>query len=341
MIDDTPDPVLSIRLSKLIHGLVHTQVIFVAAKLGIPDLLANGPKSIAELAEATAVSETRLYRIMRVLASIGIFFENKTREFSLTPLANQLRSNFAESQRDFAIMMGSEWHVSGWANILHSIKFETSAFEETFNCNLFNYLEENPDEAAVFNNAMTFTSRKHADAICKAYNFAKVGTLLDVGGGHGFLLSALLKQHSDLKGILLERPSIARDAAERFQEEGLHQRCKVVGGDFFETVPRGADLYMLKYIIHDWDDARAIRILQNCRDAMVPNAKLILIDIVIPDRNASFGKVWPDIEMMVMLPNGKERTEAQFHELLAEAGLILRQVIPTKSELSILEATAA
>lgn len=334
------DPILSLKLSRLIHGLVHTQLIFVAAKLGIADLLADGAKSTTELANATSVIESRLYRVMRALASIGIFAEDKPRQFKLTPLAIPLQSNIPESQRDFAIMMGSQWHVSAWANIMHCLKSEASAFEDVFKCGLFEYLEEHPNDGAVFNNAMTFTSRKHTEAICGAYDFANATTLVDVGGGHGFLLSALLKRHPTLSGILFDLPSVAETATEHLRSEGLDQRCQVVGGDFFEALPKGGDLYMLKYIVHDWDDADAVQILQNCRDAMNPGASLLLIEAVVPARNASFGKTWSDIEMMVMLSNGKERTETEFQDLFSRAGLALRQIIPTRSELSILEAAA-
>jgi len=335
------DPILSLKLSRLIHGLVHTQLIFVAAKLGIADKLAGGGKSIFELSKETGVIEARLYRVMRALASIGIFFEGEDQIFELTPLALPLRSDVGGSQRDFAIMMGSSWHVGGWSNIMHCLKNETSAFEGLFEDNLFEYFEKDPGEGRVFNNAMGFTSSKHLEAVCSSYDFGNVKTIVDVGGGHGILLSGLLKRNPDLSGILIDLPSAAKVALEHFRSEGLDERCQAVGGNFFESVPSGGDLYMLKYIVHDWDDADAVQILRNCRHAMPRDARLLVIDAVLPSRNASFGQTWSDVEMMVMLPNGRERTETEFRHLLCRAGLAVRQIIPTRSQLSIIEAVSA
>lgn len=340
-IKETVDPTLSIKLSRLIHGLVHTQLIYVASKLGLADLLADSSKSTADLATATSVMESRLYRILRALASIGIFKETKPRIFELTPLAIPLKSDIPESQRDFAIMMGSAWHVSGWANILHCLTASESAFDDVFKVDLFTYLREHPDESTVFNNAMNFTSRKHIEAICGAYDFTTATTLVDVGGGNGVLLSEILGRNPGLNGIVFDLPSVAEIANARLRLAGLEQRCQAIGGDFFDWVPKDGDLYILKYIVHDWDDPKAIRILRNCGEAMKPTGRLLLIDAVLPERNASFGKAWSDVEMMVLLPNGRERTQLEFQDLLTQAGFALKDIISTRSELSLIEAAKA
>ena len=206
---------------------------------------------------------------------------------------------------------------------------------------LFEYLQEHPQAAAEFNDAMTFTSQKQADAVSQAYDFSRAGTVVDVGGGHGFLLSSLLKANAALSGILFDLPSVASTARKLLCNAGLEKRCQVMEGSFFAGVPQGGDLYVLKYIIHDWDAADALRILKNCRKAMTPNDKLLVIDAIVPSNNPSFGKTWADIEMMVLLPNGRERTEAEFCDLFQRSGFVLRNIFPMRSELSIIEAVPA
>ena len=334
------DPIQSIRLSRIITGIVGTQLVYVAARLNLADHLANGARSVADLAKATGVVESRLYRVLRALSSLGLVTELPARQFAITALAQPLRADAPDSQRDLALMMGSSWHVAGWGNILQAVHKEESAFEAVFQTDLFDYLDRNPEASAVFGNAMTFTSRRHAEAILAAYDFSGATTLVDVGGGHGYLLGAVLEHHPGMRGVLFDAPSVVQGASVHLAAKGVTDRCEVVGGDFFAAVPPGGDLYMLKYIIHDWDDARAEALLRNCRRAMRAEAKLLIIDAVLPDRNASFGKSWPDIEMMVLLPNGKERTETEFHELLGGAGFEIRQILSTRSELSIVEAVA-
>jgi hypothetical protein len=332
------DPTLMIKLAGRVHGIVHTQLIYVAAKLGLADLLNGGTMSVEKLAKATQTIESRLYRIMRALASIGIFAESQPGYFKLTPLAELLRTDSPDSMRDFAIMMGSPWHAGAWANILHSVTQEESSFRGLYQTELFEYLQENPQAAAEFNQAMTFTSQKQAGAVSQAYDFSGAGTVVDVGGGHGFLLSSLLKVYDGMSGILFDLPSVASEARKFLGMAGLGKRCQVIEGSFFSGVPKGGDLYILKYIIHDWDGEDALKILNNCRKAMNPSNKLLVIDAVVPLKKPSFGKTWADIEMMVLLPNGRERTEAEFCDLFQRSGFELCNIIPMRSELSILEA---
>jgi len=330
------NPFNVIGLVNKIHGAIHTQLIFAAAKLGIADLLTDGSKSIEELAKATGTIEDRLYRALRVLASMGIFAESPNRHFELTELAEPLRSDSPDSLRNLAIMMGSEWHVRSWANILYSLKNKASAFECAYKTSLFDYLQDNPKDAGVFNDAMTTTSQKQAAAICRAYDFPEVGTIVDVGGGHGYLLAQILKAHPNLRGILFDQTSVVKDAGPFLESEELTERCQIAAGSFFAGVPQGGNVYVLKHIIHDFDDDDALKILRNCCSVMTPNDRILVIDIVFPQGNSSFLKTWMDVEMMLLL-NGKERTEVEFQELFSRAGFKLNRIIPTRSEDSIVE----
>jgi len=324
-----------IRLSNMIHGMFYTQLIFVAAKLNLADLLKDGGKPIKELALATGTLELRLYRMMRALASVGIFTESKPKYFELTPLAELLQSGSPGSQKNLAIKMGSKWYLHAWANILHSVQQEKSAFDD--NADLFEYLQNHPADAAVFNHAMTFTSQMQAAAICHAYDFSGVKTIVDIAGGYGFLLSVILKAHPTLKGMIFDKPYVIKTVRARFKADGLDQRCRIIEGDFFDSIPEGSDVYILKHVIHNWDDAHAVTILKNCRKAMKANSRILVIDAIIPVKNPSFKEIWSDIEMMVMLSNGRERTKSEFKNLFDQAGFKLNKIIPTSSELSIIE----
>ena len=319
---------------------MHTQIIYVAAELGIADLLKEGRQSVTYLASATSTIESRLYRVLRALASIEIFVEAEPGYFENTPLAEPLRSDSPNSMREFAVMMGAHWHASGWANILHCVRNDESAFRGIFQKDIFEHFRAHPKDAADFDHAMTFTSRKQISAVCQAYDFSSARTIVDVGGGHGYLLTRILEAYPALSGILLDRPEVASMARSWIKDQNLDSRCQVMEGSFFDEIPQGGDIYILKYIIHDWDDEEAVRILTNCRNAMTPGSKLLVIDAVVPTSNPSFGKTWADIEMMVMLPNGRERTEAELGMLLKEANLRLNRIVPMRSELSIAECTA-
>lgn len=332
----TANPFDVIKLVNRIHGLIHTQLISAVARLGIADLLSDGEKSVAELAKATGTIEKRLYRILRALTGIGIFTESSSQHFELTELAEPLRKDSPNSVRNLAIMMGSEWHARAWANILHCLENRESAFEGVYGASLFNYLQGHPDDAAVFHNTMTATAQKQAAAVCHAYNFPDVGTIVDIGGGHGNLLSQILLAHPNLRGILFDSPSVAKDAARLIESKGLTDRCQVVGGDFYDGVPKGGDVYLLKRIIHDYDDDKALTILRHCCDVMTENDRILVIDIVFTGEDLPSLNNLMDLEMMVLL-NGKERTEAEFKELFSRAGLKLQRIIPTRSEVSIVE----
>lgn len=331
------EPPPAAQLLQMIAGKATTQLIFVAATLGIADLLRDGPKSIDELAEATDTHTPALYRILRALAGLGIFVETEPRYFALTPLAEPLRTGTDDSLRDFAILFGSDWHNSAWSNLLHSVRTGEPALDHAVGMDLFEYLHAHPEKFGVFNDAMTALSRQDADAISHSYDFSDYDTIVDVGGGHGFLLAEILKTNPATEGILLEVPQVADGAQATMKAAGVLDRCEIVTGDFFERVPEGGDAYILKLILHDWDDEHARRILANCRKAMPADGTLLVVNAVIPPGNDPYIGKLVDIEMLVMTPGGCERTEGEFRQLFANAGFELTRTISTPSYLYILE----
>jgi hypothetical protein len=333
---DIPPPV---ALVQMLTGYWVSQALYVAAKLGIADLLKDGPKSSDELAKATGTHVRSLYRLLRALASVGVFVESEDGRFSLTPLAEYLQTGVPGSLRAFAIMQ-SELQYRVYGEVLHSVKTGGTAFNHTFGQELFPYLIQHPAAAAVFDEAMTGYTTQVSTAIVAAYDFSQFGTIVDVGGGHGTLLTAILRANSALRGVLFDLPHVAEGAQKRLAAAGLAERCEVVAGDFFASVSNGGDVYLLKWIIHDWDEERSVAILKNCHRAMAEHSKLLLVEAVIPSGNTPFFHKFMDLTMLV-IAGGRERTEAEYHALLAAAGFRLTQLIPTRSEMSVIEAVRA
>lgn len=315
-----------------------TQSIYVAAKLGIADLLQDGAKSSEELAKSTVVDAESLYRVLRALASIGIFREDENRHFQLTPMAELLRSGVPGSLRDVAIMCGGEdWRWQPLGKILYSVKTGKPASDYVNGMPIFEYLSQNPEAAAIFNAAMTSFSTVETTGVVAAYDFSSIQTLVDVGGGHGSLLTSILQANPTLKGIIYDLPSVVAGANQYLEAIGLKERCQVIGGDFFASVPSGGDAYIMKHIIHDWDDQRCIKILQNCHQVMPENGKVLVVEAVISGPNEpSVGKLI-DIEMLTMTTGGRERTASEYKELFAAAGFKLTNIIPTPSNVSVIE----
>ncbi len=325
-----------VMLNQLITGSAATQMVFAAAKLGIADVLKDGPKSSSELAEATGTHPRALYRLLRALTTLGVFAEVESGVFALTPPAELLRSDVDESMRWWAIFAGEEWTTSVWSNILYSIRTNKSAFEDRHGMGLFEYCAKNPEAAESFNNAMSSFSGQEAAAVVATHDFAGVKRIVDVGGGHGLLLSAILSANPMMRGVLFDLPSVIAGAA-TVMDDGVAERCERVGGDFFESVPSGADTYIMKSVIHDWDDVRATNILQNIRDAIPEGGKLLLVERDVPESGEpSIGKIF-DI-MMLLWPEGLERTEGEYRSLLAGCGFELKRVLRTPSPLNIIQA---
>ena len=324
----------------LLAGCWLSQALFIAAKLGIADLLQDGPQSCSTLAQATQAHAGSLYRVMRALAIVGVFAEDEDRHFHLTPPAGQLRTNAPGSLRAFAIMLGETEHWRAWEGMLHSVQTGQPAFDHIFGQSHFSYFEQHPEATRIFDAAMTSRSAMENDAIVAAYDFSHVDTVVEVGGGQGSLLQAILAASPSAKGVLFDQPHVIATAACRWNDDSQRLRCDFRAGDFFTAVPSGGDLYMVKKVVHDWDDERARQILTNCRKAMSGNARLLLIEPVIPGRNQpSFNKLL-DLLMLAWTSGGMERTEAEHRVLLASAGLDLVRVTPTLSGVSLLEAMA-
>ncbi len=326
-----------VQIGKMILGKFTTQLLYVAAKLELADMLINGPKHVDDLAATAKVHAPSLYRIMRTLAGLGVFTEQEPNQFALTPLAETLRTDSPVSQKHLALFMGAEFHNLAWANILHTVKTGESAFENRFGTDFFSYLQEHSDAMAALQNLMTVSSNQEADELCSNYDFSSFRTVVDVGGGQGMLLTRILKANPSLKGILFDFPPVASEASLAARTPDIENRLKIVGGDFFEKIPRGGDAYIIKRVLHDWDDEQSAKILGNCRRAMNSTGRVLVLEQVIPPGDVpSFGK-FSDIEMLVMSSGGKERTREEFEHIFLSANLSLHRIVNLNS-FSILEA---
>lgn len=318
------------------------QTISVAAKLGIADLVSAEPQNVEQLAAATSTHQVSLGRVLRALSSIGIFTRDENNCYRNTPLSEPLRRDVHGSVNAVARMMGEE-HQQAWGNLLHSVRTGEPAFDNLFGENWFEYVAKNSEASETFNDAMTSFATQSHTAIIGAYDFSGIQTLCDVGGGHGTLLSAVLKANAHLKGVLFDLPHVVAGAPEVLAQHGIESRIEVCGGDFFEAVP-AADAHIMSHIIHDWDDERSIKILQSCRRAVNQNAedggKVLLVEMVIPSGDEPFMGKWMDLNMLAMTPGGRERTEAEYSSLLEKAGYKLNRIVPSQSPVSVVEGVA-
>lgn len=331
-------PQHSLAMRDMIIGYWISQMIHVAAKLKLADLLSQGPKTIAQLAQETETHRQSLYRLLRALASVGVFEETQQGTFRLTPIATTLRSDIPMSMRGFAQMMPEDYNWKAWGELLYSVKTGKQSFQHVHKMEAFDYLMSHPEHAKVFGESMTSLSTAENPAIISSFDFSRFKKIVDIGGGHGSLLAGILKANPKLSGVLYD----LKDVVERAEQDTflaapeIAPRCQILSGSFFESVPQGADAYIMKYILHDWDDERAVKILTHCRHSMAPDATVLVVDCVIPQgNNPSWGKLL-DITMMT-LTGGCERTEEQFKALFHEAGLTLTRIIPTPCDLSIVE----
>jgi ubiquinone/menaquinone biosynthesis C-methylase UbiE len=329
-----------VALTQMIMGSLGAQSIYVAAKLGISDLLADGPKTVEDLASATNTDAPSLYRVLRALSSLGVYFEEENKTFRLNEFAELLGSKCPKSLRDVAIFMGEDWHWNVWGRTLFSVQTGKPAWAEVNGQDPFPYLQANPDKAMIFDRAMSSLSNLAIKAVVDGYDFSGVETLVDIAGGQGRLLTGILESRPSMRGVLFDLPHVLEGAREVVRSSTAAQRVEFVSGDFFESVPGGGDAYIMKHIIHDWDDERAITILKKIKKAMNTGGRVLLVEGVIePANQPDFGKLM-DIEMLVS-PGGKERTEEEYKELFAKAGLRLTRIIKAQSPYSVIEAAAA
>ena len=319
-----------------------SQMLFCVAKLGVADALADKPLAPDAIAKRVGAQAAFLRRVLRALASVGVFSEDARGRFRLTPLAQTLRSDRAGSLRDFALMIDDDYNWQSWTALPHALETGANAFERTHGMPIFAYLQQHAEKERAFAASMASISGTENAAVARAYAFGRFARLVDVGGAHGHLLATILRRHKKLRGVLFDQPQVVARAAETgfISAPDVRERCEVASGSFFEAVPAGADGYIMKYIIHDWDDEKSMRILGHCRDAMTPEGRVLVVDHVIPQGNAASWAKLLDVNMLVG-PGGQERTREEFRALFARVGLRLARVIPTASPLCILEGVRA
>jgi O-methyltransferase domain/Dimerisation domain len=323
------------QIAQMLTGYWMSQALYVAAKLGLADLVKDGPKTADELASATQTHSKSLYRLLRGLASMAVFAEDDGHRFSLTPLASCLRSDLPGSQRAMAITAGELFYAT-WGELLYSVQTGKVAFNKLFGLPIFDFLSKNPERARLFDETMVGVHGRETAAMLDAYDFSGVRLLADIGGGNSSVLTDVLRKYSPMRGILFDLPGVVERAKSNLQAAGLADRCLAVGGSFFESVPGGADTYLLRHIIHDWDDGQCTNILQNINKAMGKEGTLLVVESVIPPGNdPCFGKML-DLAMMV-IPGGEERTEEEYRRLFDIAGFRLTRIVPTKAEVSVIE----
>ena len=305
------------HVMQLLSGYMVTQSIRAVVEAGVPDALADGPLDLATLAERTKTNADALRRVIRALASVGLFQETSPSKFALTSAGQLLRSGVRGSMRDTALFFGGDMY-DAWSHIGHSLRTGETAANLAFGAEHFEYMARAPEAAALFDRAMQGGLSARLPVL-EARAWDTVKTVVDVGGGNGTLLAALLSAHPHLQGVLFDLPHVADRGRERLAAEGLAARCRVVGGDFFDAVPEGGDVYVLARVLHDWDDARAVRILQTCRAAMRPDAVLFVLDDVVPEGDTPHPSKWIDLQMLVVT-GGRERSRAEWETLLAAGG---------------------
>jgi O-methyltransferase domain len=329
-------------LFEKLFGSWISRAIYVAAKLRIADRLADGPRTAGELAADAGVAPGPLYRVLRALAGVDVFAQEADGRFRLNPSAELLREDGPDSLWALAVMLGEEQDRC-WGDVLETVRTGQPAFDRLYGQPLFDYLGEHPEQATIFDVAMTAFSSRETQAIIEAYDLSGVGTLADIGGGVGSKLALILGRYPKMQGLLFDLPHVVERARPLLEAAGVSRRCDVRTGNFFETIPSGADTYVLGHIIHDWDDTKAGIILDNLRRAISPRGRLLVVEYVLPEvgktstsSGASFGKLL-DLHMMAVL-GGIERTETEYRRLFSDHGFRLARVVPTAGDISVIEA---
>jgi O-methyltransferase domain/Dimerisation domain len=311
----------------LINGFQITQAVRVAAALRVADHLNDRPRSADELGALTKSHPDSLYRLLRALAAVGVFREHEGRRFTLTPMGDCLRTDSATPIGAWAEVVGSPYYWQAWGHLLHSVQTGENAFRNLHGKNVWQFRSEHLEHGATFDRAMTQLSSGSAEAVIRAYDFSSFRHIVDVGGGQGLMLAAILRAHPHVSGTLFDQSDVVAGAKAVLVERGVIDRCNIVGGSFFEAVPEGADAYLMRVVIHDWEDDEAIAILKVCRRAMRETAKLLLIERLVARPNEVPATKFSDLNMLVS-PGGRERTRDEFSELFARSGFELTLVFP-------------
>ena len=337
----TPGPARRVAdgsaIRQLLVGTRLAQSISVAASLGVADALANGPRSIEDVAVELDADAASLYRLLRALAAAGVLVEGDDRSFSLTDLGTPLRSDVDGSVRDQAINFGRPHALAAWGNLEHSIRTGENAFAALHGEDDWTWRTRDATENAIFNRAMASVSRPVGPALAAAYDFSSARIVADIGGGTGTLLTAVLGAHPDLRGIVFDQPHVVASAGPVLSAGGVVDRCEIIGGNFFDRVPE-ADVFILKSILHDWPDPESIEILESIRSASSPASRLLVIEVVLGPPNEDLAGKLMDLNMLVM-PGGRERTLPEWRALLTEGGFVLESANPLSGHFQLLEAT--
>ena len=344
-VDETPvsagsPPKVSpaVTLHQLVNGAFVAQAISVFARLGVADALVTGPRAVEKIAEAVGAHGPALYRMLRALGDVGVVTEVENRLFALTPLGEMLRSNVPGSLRGMMTVIGLPFHRNPWTDLYETIKTGESAFDRVYGMEIFTYLAEHPEDAAFFDTEMSLVSTTLAVSVVQAYDFTHFSTVVDVGGGRGGPLAAILAANPHLQGVLFDKPAVVVGAEEVFSRAQVLDRCKVVSGDFFDSVPGGGDAYLLSNVIHNWDDDHAVQILGRCRAAIANTGCVLLVEPVLPEDTAPSMAKLADLGMLVMTSGGRERTETEYRTLFDRAGLRLTRIVPSTALVSLAEA---
>jgi SAM-dependent methyltransferase len=326
---------------RMIQGIHVSRAVYVAAELGIADLLAGGPRDAADLAQATKTHEPSLYRILRLLAALGLFTEVRPARFQLTALGERLRTDVPASVRAWALLIDTLGGVRCFEHILHTVRTGEPGITAAYGTKVFEFLAARPENAKRFDAAMSARTAAFAPSVAAGYDFSRMRRLVDIGGGNGMLLGIILQRHPHLEGTLFDMPAVTRRAEAVLAADRIKGRCKIVSGDFFTAVPEGADGYLLANVLHDWDDDRAVAILKNCRRALTPGGKVLVIERLIPDDPSAAAPTLLSDMTMLVFTGGKERTNAEYRLLFESAGLNLAAVRPVVFPYGVIEAAIA
>lgn len=326
-------------LHRLINGYQVTQAIHVAAVLGVADRLVDGPRTSEDLAAATGTCPEPLYRLLRALASVGIVREEDGHRFALTELGDCLRSDAPDSLAGWAAYVGESYHWQAWSALLHTVKTGENAFRHVHGTDVWTFRARNPELSANFDRAMTSLSRQFIGAVLAAYDFGRFATIVDVGGGNGTFLAAILAAHPSTRGLLFDQPHVVAGARPILAAAGVGERCDVVGGDFFESVPAGGDAYLLKSVLHDWEDDECLRILRTCRQAMATGTTLLVIEYELGPPNENPPAKFRDL-LMLVAPGGRERTVEEYAALFAAGGFRFVGFTPSAKAMGVFEGIA-
>ena len=329
-----------VQLIQMAAGSWVAAALYGAAKLGLADLLADGPRTAADLATPTGTHAPTLRRFLRTLGSLGLVTDTGGGRFALTPLGEALKSGAPGAARSTIMMFGGPIFWRSWEEIVYSLQTGKTGFEKVWGMGAFDYLAQHPEEASLFSETMVGFHGSEPPTVADAYDFSSLNSVVDVGGAAGNMLAAILTRHPSVRGVLYDLPHVVRDAPALLKARGVDDRVTIESGSFFERIPSGGDAYIMSHIIHDWSEEQCMTIFGNCRKAMRPDSRLLIVETVIPEDNSPHQGKLQDLVMLV-LPGGQERTAAEYDSLLAKGGFKLRRVIPTTSVVSIVEAVPA